>query len=201
MSHRHEPALSALTKVGLAILFALYCLLAWKRAHAIGQESPAPMVAPAVVGKRMDADADGGKVSLQLARACWLEATWSLSDCAAIHGVIKRRAERAGWTYERMLLAYSALDAQTDRAAVARALPDGDVPGWTAKDNGRWSNLRDVARGAIDGDVPTPCQGATQWGGSRLPRDHERIVRNVQAGRWRVLRCSRPTANTFLEER
>jgi hypothetical protein len=134
-------------------------------------------------------------VTLDLARACWVEASFSLPDCGAIRGAIARRAARAGWTFARMLHAYSALDAKSERAAFARQLPDGDEPSWEGVDNARWEELRTLADRVED-----PCAPAVHWGGLTLPTDHERALRAVRAGKWERVRCSAPTRNSFFRE-
>jgi len=41
------------------------------------------------------------------ARSCYAEATWSLADCTALLHVIRKRAQRANWTFLKMLKQYS----------------------------------------------------------------------------------------------
>jgi hypothetical protein len=184
----------------------LMCIgLAWCGKRANAEDLPAAMVQPAAVsGTRQTGEgaenADGGTVSLPLllAQVCWLEATFRLTDCAAIHYAIKRRAERAGWPYEKMLTRYSAIDSGTARAQAALALPDGDVPAWTAKQNGAWRNVRDVAAGALAGDVRDPCKGSTGWGGPAIEGDRKRIDAAVASRRAVVVQCD--TANVFMRE-
>lgn len=139
--------------------------------------------------------------SLLTARSCWLEAGFSLPDCAAIVGVITARAERSGWTYERMLWAYTALDAKSPRAAFARALPDDDVPSWTRADNARWYELRAIATDALEGGTPSPCEARTShWGGMAIASDAERANSAIAAGRWRKAKCRARLVNRFFVE-
>lgn len=99
-----------------------------------------------------------------------------------------------------MLARYSAIGRKHARAALARQLPDGDEATWDEATNARWAKLREHARRVVAGNVASGCGPATHWGGSKMPRDHERMTRAVREGRWRVVVCSEPTANTFLEE-
>lgn len=142
----------------------------------------------------------GAPLSLLLAQVCWLEATWSLSDCAAIVFVLERRARRVGSPIAEMAVRYSAIDAGTERAAFARALPDGDEPAWPSHLNSRWRLLREHVEHTLAGRVLNPCRGASQWGARNLPCDVRRAVDAVQAGRWRVVRCTRRTANAYYTE-
>jgi hypothetical protein len=180
---------------------------------AAGRVIPAPLSvrigAPASVvqygepdrssSSHLSASAGPVGLSLQTARACFVEAGFSLPDCAAITWVIKRRAKRAGWTYERMLLAYSALDADTERAAFARQLPAGDEPTFSARENERWALLRAVARAALDGRIRSAARGATHWGSRTLSNDVRRAKRAIDAGRWRTIKSH--TVNAFYAER
>jgi hypothetical protein len=138
--------------------------------------------------------------ALPLARVCWLESGWSASDCAAIHYVITRRARNADVEYGVMLARYSAITSSTDRAALARHLPDADEPTWSAADNRRWATLRQLAADLTVGSVADPCVPATHWGGGRVAADRERLARAVRSGRWRIVRCEQPTRNTFAVE-
>lgn len=134
----------------------------------------------------------------------WVEGGFRLADAAATVYVIKARARRAGWTFERMALAYSALDARNPRAAFARTLPPHDVAEWgphctVARCNERWALLRAVARRALDGTEPNPTPGADHWGARRISNDVRRAKRAVDAGRWRTLKSE--TKNAFYATR
>jgi hypothetical protein len=94
-----------------------------------------------------------------------------------------------------MLVEYSALDADTPRAAVARQLPAGDEASFTARENERWSMLREVTAAALDGRVSSPCRGARHWGAPNLASDVARAERAVESGRWRRIQCG--TSNRF----
>jgi hypothetical protein len=155
-------------------------------------------VAPAVDGNRfsvLSLRLSTAGASLLAARACWLEGGFSLADCAAVVHVIKRRARRAGWPFERMLVAYSAIDADNPRAAFARQLPAGAEPSWSPRENERWSMVREIAAAALDGRVSSPCRGARDWGAPNLANDVGRAQRAIDAGKWRRIQCG--TRNRF----
>lgn len=137
---------------------------------------------------------------LVAARACWIEASFNESDCAAIVYALAKRAQRRGWAFARMALAYSALKARNDRAARARALPAGDEPSFSASENRAWSRVRETAAAALERRTPNPCPGATHWNARLLPREAQRAVSAVEAGTWRAVRCVVPTANDFYTE-
>jgi hypothetical protein len=131
---------------------------------------------------------------------CWKEASFQLADCAAVAYVLQARALRAGWSLERMAWSYASLGADNPRAAMARALPDGDASFLTQAENGRWGQVRVVSREALAGAIANPCPGARHWGGLKLGPDARRAAAAVQGGRWRQVRCVRKTLNTFFAE-
>lgn len=169
------------------------------RRHGAGGSTsrPGPDVAPTAANVSLRSAAVGAH--LLAARACWLEGGWSLSDCAAIVYVLKARARRSGATLASMTLAYSALDADTPRAAFARQLPASDEPTFSARENERWAVVRAVARAALDGRVRNPAPGARHWGARNLPADVRRAERAVQSGRWRSIESD--TRNAFFAVR
>lgn len=126
----------------------------------------------------------------------YLEGGFSLTDAAATVYVIKARARRAGWSFERMAWKYSALDADNDRARFARELPNGDLEEWGRAENRRWAAVRRVAALALAGRVRNPAPGATHWGARNLRPDVERGNRAVQEGRWE--RVQSETKNAFF---
>jgi hypothetical protein len=137
---------------------------------------------------------------LLAARACWIEASFSESDCVAIVYALSKRAQRRGWTFERMALQYTALKARNDRAARARALPAGDEASFSESENRAWARLRETAAAALERRRRNPCPGATQWNARLLPREAKRAVNAVEAGTWRAVLCVEPTANAFYAE-
>lgn len=135
-----------------------------------------------------------------LARVCWKEASFRLSDCAAIGYVLQARALRAGWTFERMARSYASLGADSERAARARALPDSDSPSFTQAENGRWALVRIVARETMQGRAANPCPKARHWGATNLVPDVLRAAGALRAGRWVRVSCRPATANAFYRE-
>lgn len=138
--------------------------------------------------------------ALLAAQVCWLEASFEHDDCTALTHVLMRRAKRSGWTFARMARTYSAIKSDTPRAQLARSLTAGPLQGWTVATNLEWERLRKHAGAVLAGKVPDVCPSATQWGARDLPRDVRRAVSAIEAGRWRVVRCSRPVANAFYAE-
>lgn len=199
---------TAFLLVVLVCSLGILWMLARGYAHAddAPQESPAGWSAtnagpaPQDAGRKRAPGAvsrsSGGSVSLLLARACWLEASFSFADCAAIEHVLERRAERAGVSLVEMVHRYTALRASNARARLARQLPDGDEPSFTVRENARWAELRAaVAAGQVD-----TCPGAQHWGGMRIAVDRARAHAAVRAGRWEVAKCIVSTSNTFFRE-
>lgn len=92
-----------------------------------------------------------------------------------------------------MLLRYSALDANTPRAAEVRAYPWGNHPGKSESWNRRWQRLRDHATRIVAGEVADPC-GADHFGARDIPVDVERAERAIRAGKWARIRCGTKNA-------
>jgi hypothetical protein len=136
--------------------------------------------------------------SLLAARVCFVEAETSLADCAAITYVLRARAHRSGWSFERMAWAYSALGADNDRARFARELPGGDIEEWSPQQNAEWAQVRRVALLALEGRVRNPAPHATHWGARNLSGDVRRAERAIEQGRWR--RVPSATLNAFYVE-
>jgi hypothetical protein len=145
-------------------------------------------------------DAQSPTAEPVLGRTCWMEAGFSLNDCAAIVWVLKRQARRVGDTAADRARQYSAIKANNERAAFARQLPAGDEPTWNAATNNRWRELRKVARQALAGRIADPCDGATDWGSPILKSDVERAMIAIEAGRWRFAVCTQKTFNVFYSE-
>lgn len=135
------------------------------------------------------------------AHACFVEASWSETDCAALLHVARKRAARRGHSWLQELLRYSALHTRSARVLEVLTWPDADVPGRSTTWNLRWSHLRRYAARVLAGEVPDPCPAATQWGGLALPTDAARAARAVKQGRWIPARCAARTANAFFAER
>jgi hypothetical protein len=124
----------------------------------------------------------GGEVS-QLALACFTEATGSEADCAAVNGVVTRRAKRAGMTWLAMLHAYSAMD------RCKRVPTDAE-----------WKRHVDIAMRVLNGEIANSCRGADHWGGLAIKRDHERAMRAVRDRRWVRVKCTARVRNAYFRE-
>lgn len=139
----------------------------------------------------------------------------SAEECAAIHGVLSRRADRVGMTFSAFARVYSDRAFDADRRDARAYLPhlrlDGREPmrwpttsmiapeglgpsrvrphpSWSAY-RARWLRLVEGARAVLRGDVEDPCR-ADHWGGAM--DDH----RAERAG-WVRAECAVETANHF----
>lgn len=137
-------------------------------------------------------------VELLAAQACWLESSFSVHSCTAEMWVWFKNAkikpplmsgveddERFYWAiadYEH------ALWARSKRAAFARRLPWGDSPELSAKENGRWAELRARVLRVLGGAVADPYPRARHFGSRTHPVDRARAQRAIDAGRWRLLK-------------
>lgn len=88
------------------------------------------------------------------ARACYIEGQWSLSDCAAVLNVVRKRAKSTVDSYVKMLKAYTAIDGKPrlgnniarsslakDRLLFAKSLMSF-VPQMTSSWNDEWQKLQ-----------------------------------------------------------
>jgi len=124
---------------------------------------------------------------LVVAQVCFLESGWNETDCAAEVGVARTRAKRVNGSWLTVLRQYSALDKGSERSKRVRTYPWGDVPGMTPKWQERWRELRASVVRIDAGEVPNPCPGAEDWGGT-MDHPHPRMI---------PVACTSQTANTF----
>jgi hypothetical protein len=183
--HRHESALRGAPRDSLTRIEVT------RRSRPLQQRRQAlrRTISPAhsvVMPETMGGPATSMHV-LQIAQTCFVEAGFRHADCTAIVFVVLRRAARARSTFTEMLWAYSALDADTARAAEVRAYPWGNVPGKLDGWNRHWAKLRAHVTRIAAGEVRDPCPGASHWGG-RMDRPRGRMV---------PVRCSSRTENRF----
>jgi hypothetical protein len=122
------------------------------------------------------------------ARSCYAEATWSLSDCTALLHVIRKRADRANWTFLKMLKQYSVSNwLQSDHGKRAVRLKLAHNPDQSEKWNANWRVLVDHVTAVLADSVIDPCPRANHWAASYyVPRSPMRRVR-----------CSEKVANVF----
>jgi hypothetical protein len=142
----------------------------------------------------------GHGARLTAARACWVEAGFSRSDCAALLWVARTRAARVHRGWLPVLYRYSAIHGSGKRAQEARRFWWYDVPGKSPAFNEQWSELRDYVSRVLAGVVDTPCHGASHWGSRRYPTDVRRARRALKRGEWRVVECEQKTSNAFYAE-
>ena len=163
-----------------------------------------------VWGTDCSAKAQDSTVSAaEFVHAAVAEADWSASDRAAIWHVLKRRADRAGVSMEAMLRRYVSAFRVRPSARIRWVMelePTCSQPAhWPS--NQAWPHYQPKclqafsdAQAFASGVLTDPCPGATHFGGMRLAADHARAATAVAAGRWRVVRCAKPTVNTFFAE-
>lgn len=116
-----------------------------------------------------------------LARVAVLEAGFSAErDHAAIWHVLSRRAARAGWSIERMAVAYSSPMRRGRWPAWAENAPDS-----------AWRRVLARAAAFLAGDVGDPCGGrAIHWG------DRAGDAIRAQRAGWLLATCGE-TRNAF----
>jgi len=143
--------------------------------------------------------------ALVVARTCWIEGGFSEADCAGIVGALRNQAHatngRRRVTPEQIAeraWAYSAIKKDSERIAFALKLPDGDEPTWNAATNRLWKAIRKTAADVIAGRRKNPCFGAWHWNARNLKREAQVAIAAVEAGKWRAVVCSEPTANAFF---
>lgn len=122
------------------------------------------------------------------ARACYAEATFSLTDCTALLHVIRKRAHRAGWPFLKMLKQYSVsnwLKSSHGRAAATYTLTPNKRQ--SDKWNESWRQLVDHVTAVFADAVSDPCPNADHWAARYyVPRSPMRRVR-----------CNAKVANAF----
>jgi hypothetical protein len=103
-------------------------------------------------------------VILWSARSCYAEATWSQADCTALLHVIRKRALTAGWSFIRMLKAYSVKNwVQSEHGQQALALELGTNKGQSASWNSSWQKLVMHVVDVLRGRTSDPCPTANHW--------------------------------------
>ena len=100
-------------------------------------------------------------VVLLSAQACYVEATWSLDDCAALLHVIRKRSSKLGFV--EMLKRYSVANwtsktVKEIKSASFVSNPDKPKP-W----NDSWFSLLEHVRNIFSGKISDPCPRAKHW--------------------------------------
>ncbi len=142
---------------------------------------------------------------LTLARTCFVEGGFSETDCAAIVGTLRNQAWWLAGGKRRVTpaeivdraWAYSAIKKYSDRIRFALQLPAGDELTWNAATNRLWAKIRKVVVDVLAGRRRNPCRGATHWNARNLPREAQRAIDAVAAGKWRAITCTLETKNAF----
>lgn len=122
------------------------------------------------------------------ARACYAEATWSFADCTALLHVIRKRAQRANWTFLKMLKQYSVVNwSKSARGKEAAHFKLDNNKNQTDKWNENWRALVAHVTAVFADTVSDPCPRADHWAAaSFVPRVPMRRVR-----------CSAKVENAF----
>ena len=154
-----------------------------------------------VLSHASDVDAQpAAELALDVARVCYLEASFREADCITIfHVARKRAAAERGIGLETvtvvevvaMLVNYSAINARNPRAEEVREYANEDVASKGRKWNTRWARLRTLSFELCEGRHPDPCPAARHWGGTMDP----------PRGGMIPARCAAATANTFYAVR
>jgi hypothetical protein len=122
------------------------------------------------------------------ARACYAEATWSMTDCSALLHVIRKRAAKSHWSFLKMLKRYSVVNwlrgANGHRTG---ALQLASNKNQTEKWNQNWQQLVSHVTAVFADTVSDPCPRADHWAAAwYTPRSP---MRRVQ--------CTQKVANAF----
>lgn len=127
-------------------------------------------------------------VVLWSARSCYAEATWSEADCSALLHVIRKRSSKAGWSFIKMLQAYSVKNwIQSGHGKEALALQLGNNRGRSLTWNLRWEKLVMHVVDVLRERTTDPCPTANHWAAKYYrPRSPMRRVS-----------CDVETANAF----
>lgn len=129
-------------------------------------------------------------VVLWSARSCYAEATFSEADCSALLHVIRKRSAKFGWSFLKMLKAYSVKNwIQSGHGQQANRLRLGvnTGKGFDKTWNESWRKLVMHVVDVINGRVQDPCPVADHW--AALHYAPKSPMRRVQ--------CESPTANQF----
>ena len=122
------------------------------------------------------------------ARSCYAEATWSLADCTALLHVIRKRAQRANWSFLKMLKAYSVSNwLQSSHGKRAVRLKLAHNADQSAKWNENWRALVEHVVEVLTDRASDPCPHADHWAAAYY----------VPKSPMRRVRCSEKVANVF----
>ena len=103
------------------------------------------------------------------ARACYVEATWSLHDCSALLHVIRKRATKYKWPFLKMLKAYSTRHWQGKKGKEAKTLTLASVKNKDVDWNRNWFKLTQFVKEVFDHNVQDPCPKADHWAAKYFP--------------------------------
>lgn len=122
------------------------------------------------------------------ARACYAEATWSLSDCTALLHVIRKRSNRSNWPFLKMLKQYSVSNwLRGQRGRWTGALTLMGSKSQSERWNQSWRELVDHVKAVLADGVSDPCPRADHWAAETY----------VPKSPMRRVRCSAKVENAF----
>lgn len=104
----------------------------------------------------------GDHPALYLARVCFLEATWSEPDCAAIYWIARKRAARVNRDWLDVLHRYSALDKQSGLSGHVRSR--STRPAMSSASRRASTAGGERCASVVAGEVIDPCPPAVHWG-------------------------------------
>jgi hypothetical protein len=122
------------------------------------------------------------------ARACYAEATWSITDCSALLHVIRKRAAKFNWPFLKMLKRYSVVNwLKSAKGHATSALTLSNNKNQSAEWNRNWEQLVSHVVAVLGDSVSDPCPRADHWAAPYyVPRSP---MRRVQ--------CAAKVANAF----
>jgi hypothetical protein len=122
------------------------------------------------------------------ARACYAEATWSITDCSALLHVIRKRAAKSHWSFLKMLKRYSAANwIGSEKGKQTAVLTLASNKHQSEKWNQNWLQLVSHVTAVLSDTVSDPCPRADHWAAaSYVPRSP---MRRVQ--------CTKKVENAF----
>jgi hypothetical protein len=113
------------------------------------------------------------------ARACYAEATWSISDCTALLHVIRKRAMKSNWPFLKMLKQYSVVNwLKSPRGKQMSALTLTGNKNQSEQWNQNWQQLVSHVMSVFADNETDPCPRADHWAAAKyVPKSPMRRVR------------------------
>jgi hypothetical protein len=117
-----------------------------------------------VTVKAQEFPAPSHEIILWSARACYAEATWSQPDCTALLNVIRKRSEKSGWAFLRMLKEYSVHNwVHSAQGKLIKRFHLGTHKGRDKDWNRNWQTLVNHVVDVLNMRIDDPCPRANHW--------------------------------------